>query len=281
MAYNPYIVVPLATWAVTQITKFAIAAFRGKVDFRYLYASGGMPSVHSAVVCSLATTALLVDGASSHLFGFTIIFAAVVMYDSFGVRRSTGEQAVALNMVIEGLERNKVRFDQPHLRIREILGHQPREVTVGAVVGVVLAALFNYNHLGAFGTLMQGIPTRLETYVYFGIGLALIIVGAIASLVIRRIYRKSKVMRQLSRRILVSTQTFGWLLVVSSALIYENASYFAWRLWPDTILAIAVITAVWLATASYKTVPATLAKEAQQARKQKWLLWGRRKSKRA
>lgn len=91
MAYNPYIIVPFATWAVAQISKFAIAAFRGRIDFRYLYASGGMPSVHSAVVCSLAMTALLVDGVGSHLFGFTAIFAAIVMYDSFGVRRSAGE----------------------------------------------------------------------------------------------------------------------------------------------------------------------------------------------
>ncbi len=101
MAYNPYIVVPLATWAVSQVAKFAVAAFKGQVDFKYLYSSGGMPSVHSAVVCSLAMTALLVDGTSSHLFGFTLIFAAVVMYDSFGVRRSSGEQAAAINTMSE------------------------------------------------------------------------------------------------------------------------------------------------------------------------------------
>jgi uncharacterized protein len=79
VAYNPYIIIPFASWAVAQIAKFAIAAFKGKIDFRYLYASGGMPSVHSAVVCSLAVTALLVDGVGSHLFGFTLIFAAVVI----------------------------------------------------------------------------------------------------------------------------------------------------------------------------------------------------------
>jgi len=54
VVYNPYIVVPLATWAITQVAKFAIAAIKGRIDFRYLYASGGMPSVHSAVVSSLA-----------------------------------------------------------------------------------------------------------------------------------------------------------------------------------------------------------------------------------
>ncbi len=283
MAYNPYIVVPLATWAVSQISKFAVAAFRGKVDFRYLYSSGGMPSVHSAVVMSLATTALLVDGASSHLFGFTVVFAAVVMYDSIGVRRSVGEQAVAVNMVIESLERNKVRLDQPGTRFREILGHQPREVLVGAAVGIGLGTLFNYNHLGSFGTFLQTVPSRHELIAYFAVALLLIVGGAVASLVLRQIYRKSKIMRKLSKRILVATQTVGWLLLVTCALVYENASYFAWRLWPDAILAVGLVWAVWLATASYKTVPATLANEANQARKQKWLNWGqnKRKSRRA
>src|SRR4051812_44369194 len=126
MVYNPYIVVPFATWAVAQVSKFTLAALRGRIDFRYLYASGGMPSVHSAVVCSLATTALLVDGANSHMFGFAAIFAAIVMYDSFGVRRSSGEQAAAINMLTETMDRNRVKLAQPGLHLREILGHQPR-----------------------------------------------------------------------------------------------------------------------------------------------------------
>jgi len=55
---NRYLVVPLVVWAVAQFLKFIIAAFRGRVDFRYLYGSGGMPSVHAAVVTALAITRL-------------------------------------------------------------------------------------------------------------------------------------------------------------------------------------------------------------------------------
>jgi acid phosphatase family membrane protein YuiD len=271
VAYNPYIIVPFATWAVAQIAKFAIAAFRGKIDFRYLYASGGMPSVHSAVVCSLAMTALLVDGYASHLFGFTLIFAAVVMYDSFGVRRSAGEQAAAINMLIGSLGRNKVRLDNPSLHLREILGHQPREVTAGAILGVVLAMLFSYDHLGALGTFIQTVPPRPEMLAYLAIFLVLIIGGAVARFVLRARYRKSKSMKAVAASIFVATQTIGWLGLFTVAMVYERASYFAWRLWPLAVLLAGLLWALWLLTSNYRTIPEKLQAEAEQARKDKWL----------
>lgn len=282
MGYNPYIIVPFAAWAIAQITKFAIHAFRGKIDFRYLYASGGMPSVHSAVVCSLATTALLVDGVNSHLFGFTAIFAAIVMYDSFGVRRSAGEQAAAINMIIGSLDRQRVKLEQPDLHIREILGHQPREVTAGAILGVALAALFNYDKLGRFGAFLQAVPKRTELYVYLGVFVALLVGGVVIRLVLRAKYPKSKTIKQFAKRILTATQTIGWLGLLSVVLVYENASYFAWRLWPLLVLAVGVLWTWWLVTVSYKVVPTSLAQEANEARKLKWMNWGsKRKRKRA
>jgi acid phosphatase family membrane protein YuiD len=279
VAYNPYIIIPLATWVVAQVGKFAIKAFQGKIDFRYLYASGGMPSVHSAVVCSLAMTAFLVGGANSPIFGLAVIVAAIVMYDSFGVRRSSGEQAVAINMVIESLERNRVRLDQPDLRLREILGHQPREVTAGAILGVLLGLLFNYDKLGKFGDFLQLVPKRPEMIVYAAIFLVILLGGIVGRLILRARYPKSKTIKKLTSRILVATQTIGWLGLFSVALMYENASYFAWRLWPLIVLLAGLLWALWIATGSYKVVPQGLAIEANEARKLKWLTWGQKKSK--
>jgi uncharacterized protein len=280
VVYNPYIVIPLATWAVAQITKFAIAAFRGKIDFRYLYASGGMPSVHSAVVCSLAVTALLVGGPGSQIFGFAIIFAAIVMYDSFGVRRSSGEQAAAINMLIASLERNKVKLDQPNLHLREILGHQPKEVTAGAILGVALALLFNYNRLGSFGAFMEAVPKRPELIGYAAAFVVILLAGVVFRLILRMRYPKSKAAKKVTRQVLAATQTIGWFGVVSAALVYENASYFAWRLWPLLVLVVGLIWGVWLGVDSVRTVPPALAEEANDARKMKWLNFGRNKNRR-
>jgi acid phosphatase family membrane protein YuiD len=280
VSYNPYIVIPLATWAVAQITKFAIAAFKGKISFRYLYASGGMPSVHSAVVSALAVTALLVGGVQSQVFGFAVIFAAIVMYDSFGVRRSSGEQAAAINMLIESLDRNRIKLDQPNLHLREILGHQPREVTAGAFLGVGLALLFNYQRLGIFGAFLQTVPKRPELIVYAAVFVVILVAGLFVRFFFRERYPKSKTIKTITRRILTATQTVGWLGLISVALVYENANYFAWRLWPLFVILIGIVWAVSLIVTSYKTIPTALAAEANEQRKMKWLNFGRAKTRR-
>lgn len=276
MVYNPYIVVPLATWAVAQVLKFALAAMKGNIDFRNLYASGGMPSVHSAIVTSLAVTSLLVDGPGSSIFGLTLIFALVVMYDSFGVRRSAGELAVAMNVLLDNLDRNKFKIDGPKPKVRVILGHQPREVSVGALLGFGLAMLFNYDRLGTFGDFFQTVPGRTETYIFAAIFALLIIAGFVVRFILGRRYPKSKVMKRFRGRLFVAAETIGWLGLISSVLVYEHASYLAWRLWPGLILLLGVFWAVWIFTGPAKEVPAGLAAEATADRKQRWFKFGRK-----
>jgi acid phosphatase family membrane protein YuiD len=275
VVYNPYIVVPAATFAVAQVAKFAIAAFRGKLDFRYLYSSGGMPSVHSAIVTSLATTALLIDGLDSHLFGFALVLAFIVMYDSFGVRRAAGEQAAAINMIFEGLERSKTRVEVPGARVRLIMGHQPEEVLMGAVVGTVLGCLFNYSHLGVVGLFLSGLPGLYENIAYVVIG-GILVLGSIGTrLLIRR--RKSVIMKKLGGQILTFGQTIGWLSILASVLVYERANYFGWRVWTLFVLLIGVI---WLASLVSHWRPrlrVELEAEIEDSRKKKWIKWGRRK----
>jgi len=282
VAYNPYIVIPLATWAVAQVAKFTLAALKGRIDFRYLYASGGMPSVHSAVVCSLAVTALLVGGTGSAVFGLAVILAAIVMYDSFGVRRSAGEQAAAINMLIDSLGHDRVKLAQPELRLREILGHQPSEVTAGAVVGVALGGLFNYQHLGPLFDAVQVTPSSTEMWAYAAV-FAIIIIGGVAQKVILKSrYGKSPIIRSLSRRILAATQTVGWIGLAATLLQYERASYAGWRVWSWLMLAVGLLWGATIFFSTYKTIPAALATEVNQARKAKWLGRGSsRKNKRA
>ena len=104
-----------------------------------LWRTGGMPSSHSAVVCSLTTSAGIYEGVDSNFFIFCLVFAMVVLRDSVGVRRAAGLQAKALNNLgkqsakLTGLEFNTVK---------EIQGHTPLEVLVGALLGVLIAICF-------------------------------------------------------------------------------------------------------------------------------------------
>ena len=73
---NKILIIPLFAWALAQILKTLIALVQGKgLDFRYLFSSGGMPSSHSVIVTALATTAGMVEGFDSAVFGISAILA--------------------------------------------------------------------------------------------------------------------------------------------------------------------------------------------------------------
>ena len=99
--------------------------------------TGGMPSSHSALVCSLCTSVAFVEGISSNLFIVSFWFALVVLRDAMGVRRSAGLLAKALNSLgKQTSEKTGLDFHS----VKEIQGHTPLEVLVGGFLGVFIAA---------------------------------------------------------------------------------------------------------------------------------------------
>jgi acid phosphatase family membrane protein YuiD len=134
---NEVLVACVLAWLVAQTTKPLIyyVNYR-KLNLRYLVTAGGMPSSHSAVVVALATRIGMTTGLDSVTFALAAVFAAVVMYDAAGVRRAVSLQARVLNrMLTEMFEAQ--RFDEQ--RLRELIGHTPFEVFVGALLGALAA----------------------------------------------------------------------------------------------------------------------------------------------
>jgi len=104
-----------------------------------IWRTGGMPSSHSALVCSLTTSAGIKQGISSDFFIFSLIFALVVLRDSLGVRRAAGLQAKALNTLgKQAAEKLGLEFNP----VQEINGHSMMEVLVGGILGVLIAVGF-------------------------------------------------------------------------------------------------------------------------------------------
>lgn len=135
---NIWLWIPVITWFVVQCTKMCIELIKNKkINLRRIVGSGGMPSSHSAFVCSLATTIGITEGVSSPLFAMAVALSAIVMYDAAGVRRAAGRQAKILNQIIESEGENI----NVHEKLIELLGHTPLEVYVGALVGIVMAFL--------------------------------------------------------------------------------------------------------------------------------------------
>jgi len=121
---------------------FIYLALRKPVNFRTLVHTGGMPSSHSALVACITTSAGLIEGFDSTLFAVALGFAVIVMYDAAGLRRAAGKMAGILNQITEDIYMD--RQGQVPDRLRELLGHTPFEVIVGAFLGVVTAYVFHY-----------------------------------------------------------------------------------------------------------------------------------------
>lgn len=130
---SPYLVAIALSWLIAQGAKYIIVALKNRNfnHVRQLYLSGNMPSAHSATVMSVSTVIGLYNGFDSAIYGLAIMMAGVVMYDAVMVRRSVGEQGLALQELIQAAKSNK-RVVIP----RAAKGHTPLEVLVGAIIGV-------------------------------------------------------------------------------------------------------------------------------------------------
>ena len=134
-----YIIVPFLVWFGIQLFKFLYDIVKEKkVNFKRLMQAGGMPSSHSAVVVALTTMIAKAEGLTSPLFGVSLIFSFVVMYDAAGVRRAAGKQAKLLNKIVETPGLSGVEVSE---RLVEVLGHTPIQVIVGAIIGLVVGLI--------------------------------------------------------------------------------------------------------------------------------------------
>ena len=139
---NKALVIPAGVWAVSQILKvFVVLAREKRLDLWFLVRSGGMPSSHTALVCSLAAVMAITQGFSSVAFAITAILAVVVMYDAAGVRHAVGRQSIILNRIVKELLEKRPRGEVER-DLREFIGHTPFQVIVGAVLGIFIAWLW-------------------------------------------------------------------------------------------------------------------------------------------
>jgi acid phosphatase family membrane protein YuiD len=142
---NPVILSAVTSWFFAQLVKAAATLLRRRwksprdILKTLFWHTGGMPSSHAAVVSSMAVAAAFSEGVGSTLFGVCVFFAMVVMRDAMGVRRATGLQGRTLNQLGRELaEKTGIEFHP----VKEIQGHDPLEVVVGALLGIFIAAAY-------------------------------------------------------------------------------------------------------------------------------------------
>jgi len=128
------------SWFSAQLLKVILTLLVDKkLDLSRMLGLGGMPSSHSAVVVSLAVAVGVRCGFDSALFAVACIVAVITMTDAAGVRRAAGKQAAMINKIVQDIIRNG--GDLPDETLKELLGHTPFQVLMGALLGVFIALI--------------------------------------------------------------------------------------------------------------------------------------------
>ena len=133
----------LVAWFSAQVTKTIIDGIRhrGWSLRTLLFGSGGMPSSHTAFVAALCTMVGMQEGFQSTAFSISFVLLFVVMTDAIGVRRETGRQGSAINLLMDWfVQENETETDNPDLKER--MGHSPLEVLVGLLWGIACALIY-------------------------------------------------------------------------------------------------------------------------------------------
>ena len=131
---NPVIDCALLAWFLAQLIKVILeAVMTRRLNARLFVSSGGMPSSHSALAVACTAAIGKLYGMNGPYFALAVILSAVVMYDACNVRRSAGDTARLVNKLLEHME--QLTAEEFADRLREVMGHTPLQVLVGALLG--------------------------------------------------------------------------------------------------------------------------------------------------
>ena len=141
---NYMLISAISAWLIAQILKVFTGMFKDrKFDIVHLlFSNGGMPSSHTAAVCALATASVISFGFASFECAISVLFAIIVMNDACGVRYETGEQAKLINRITKEIFSGK--NEEINKGLKELVGHTPFQVAMGAVVGVAVGVAFSF-----------------------------------------------------------------------------------------------------------------------------------------
>ena len=151
--YNIVLTIVVISWFTAQTLKAILHWIKTKrFSAERLTGAGGVPSCHSATVCSLTMAVARTEGVKSTIFAMAIVFAFVVMYDAMGVRRAAGLHAKELNRIRRAIDEYDGESDgkfgdyeiesEDKKDLKEYLGHTPLEVLGGALLGILIAMAY-------------------------------------------------------------------------------------------------------------------------------------------
>ncbi len=130
-----------------QLLKFIIHSIvEKKPMWKMLYSSGGFPSSNVAFILAFTVAMFLIQFKELNYldwsFGVAIVLGFISIHDALGVRYQTSRQAKVLNKVLMDMTpEKKQELGIKDDNLRELLGHRPGEVLVGALIGITIGII--------------------------------------------------------------------------------------------------------------------------------------------
>ena len=131
---NYYFLTFIVAWSSSILMKAFLHSLKHGKRFHIAdgIQNGGMPSSHTAIVCSL-TFALFFRTGFSDLFFIAAIFSLIVITDAIRLRRSVGLQGEKINELLK-------EFNEKPIEV--VYGHSVMQVFAGMLLGLACAAIF-------------------------------------------------------------------------------------------------------------------------------------------
>lgn len=130
--YSYILLIPSIAFIIAVVIKWFFSKIHNWIfNIKRALSSGGMPSVHSAVVTSLTTSIALKYWITSDLFAICLWFTVIIIYDAINIRYEAWLHAMAIN---------KLLWE----KFKEHLGHLPSEAFAWSFLWVITALLLFY-----------------------------------------------------------------------------------------------------------------------------------------
>lgn len=135
IAQNKVLIAAAVSAAIGQLSKpfTSTLIYSNPFDFKSVVQPGGLPSTHSSTAVATATSLGLERGFSDSIFGLSVVYAVLIMYDAQGVRRAVGTHAKTIN----------------RLMLHEIVSMEDGEDTIDSDHGGRSASAGNVGSLGS------------------------------------------------------------------------------------------------------------------------------------
>ena len=137
LAANHVFIAAMTSWFLGQFLKVPIEFLvHRRFNWALWFSSGDMPSSHSSLMVTTTLSTGLYYGFNSHLFAISFAITMIVVYDAASVRRQAGYHAQKINLLFEELLSGR---PIPEERLKEVLGHTPRQVIGGVLLGILVS----------------------------------------------------------------------------------------------------------------------------------------------